>query len=72
MIPEVGFKMRSEDVEGYVAFLLTPPPILTWNPKEDITTLELAKCIPFLLLACSGHTYYDDIPPECKRHFETK
>ena len=22
---------------------------MTWEPKEDITTYELAKCLPFLL-----------------------
>jgi len=42
---------------------------LEWNPKEDITTYELAKCMPFLI----NHTFLTEnmIPDEYfMRHFK--
>lgn len=47
--------------------------VLVWEPKEDITTYELAKAIPYI----SNHPLkvgiecevYDGFEPEIKRHF---
>ena len=43
------------------------PLLLRWQPKEDITVFELARCIPLLFGSCCVY----DIPKEgYMRHFE--
>lgn len=34
-------------MENGQIFKIVQPLIMTWNPKEDITTFELAKCIEY-------------------------
>lgn len=43
---------------------------MRWQPKEDITTYELAKCLPFLLRHNSIMPYEIDKSENHFRHFE--
>ena len=40
-----------------------------WEPLENITTYELALCIPYITNASSLHLLYDMMPPEVQKHF---
>ena len=49
---------------------------VTWEPKEDITAYELAKCMNILLLGPNtSHGWYNaiswvkELPPNLQRHF---
>ena len=50
------------------SFHFVMPLQMTWKPKEDITTYELAMCLPFLF---SGHIMPNDIDRSLPhfRHF---
>ena len=47
---------------------------IEWIPKEDITTYELAKAIPYISSKQIIHSVtcedYDSLEPEVKRHFK--
>ncbi len=43
---------------------------MMWKPKEDITTYELAKCLPYLLRNNSTMPYEIDKSENHLRHFE--
>ena len=43
---------------------------IRWQPKEDITTYELAKCLPFLLRNSGVMPYEIDKSENHFRHFE--
>lgn len=43
---------------------------LIWKPKEDITTYELAMCLPYFL--GKTLTKNDDLSPSYFRHFIIK
>ena len=43
---------------------------MRWKPKEDITTYELAKCLPYLLRVNSIMPYEIDKTENHFRHFE--
>jgi hypothetical protein len=43
---------------------------MRWQPKEDITTYELAKCLPYLLRVNSIMPYEIDKTENHFRHFE--
>jgi hypothetical protein len=43
---------------------------MRWKPKEDITTYELAKCLPYLLSHNSIMPYEIDKTENHFRHFE--
>lgn len=43
---------------------------MKWNPKEDITTFELALCIPYLLREVYVMEYEVDLTQPHFRHFE--
>ena len=47
-----------------------PEPII-WDPKEDITTYELAMCLPLFVSTGHIHHYYDQLPSEAQRHWRT-
>jgi hypothetical protein len=43
-----------------------------WHPVEDITTYELARCMPLLIVNADYSIYGEDLrglPDNCKRHF---
>lgn len=43
-----------------------------WEPKEDITTFELARAVPVFFVSASGADIgplFDGLPPEVRRHF---
>ena len=47
---------------------------ISYVPKNDITTFELAKLMPVLLAGVTGrldaaYSMFDALPNECKRHF---
>lgn len=47
---------------------------VNWEPKEDITSYEVAMCIPLLLLGIEGrvnelHENLDKLPDNARRHF---
>lgn len=42
---------------------------MTWNPKEDITAYELARCLPYLLVT-QVMPYMIDKTQSHFRHFE--
>lgn len=43
---------------------------MTWKPKEDITTYELAMCLPYLLRHTSVMPYEVNKDEPHMRHFE--
>ena len=43
---------------------------MRWKPKEDITTYELAKCLPYLLRVNSVMPYEIDKKENHFRHFD--
>lgn len=54
------------------AVFVSPPRALSWAPKEDITTYELARAVAVLLVAFAGQdalAMLDMQAPEVKRHF---
>lgn len=45
-------------------------PTRTFTPQKDITAYELAIILPYLVHGTGGYIYwYDNLPPECQRHF---
>jgi hypothetical protein len=56
-------------------FLVRSAKPVRWEPKPDITTYELARAMPLLVMAASSAwlAYVDDhvkaLPDEVKRHF---
>lgn len=54
------------------SFILRAPVQLRWEPKQDITTFELAQCLPILLAGHSVHIYPGDarLEEEFMRHFQ--
>ena len=49
------------------------PKSYSWNPQEDITTYELALCLPVLLISIHRlpvETQINDLPENCRRHFK--
>jgi hypothetical protein len=63
-------KITIEDSKNFFNTIILPLQV-SWEPKEDITTYELALCLPFFL---RGHImpYEIDlkIPPPFARHFK--
>ena len=47
-----------------------PPLEMRWKPKEDITTYELVKCLPYLLRVNGVMPYEIDKTENHFRHFE--
>ena len=49
------------------------PKQFNWEPQEDITAYELARCVPaFGISANYPHTvakYIEGLPPNVRRHF---
>jgi hypothetical protein len=43
---------------------------MIWQPKDDITTYELAKCLPYLLSRIGTMPYEIDKSKVYFRHFE--
>lgn len=43
---------------------------MRWEPKKDITTYELAKCLPYLLSSRAPYEYEIDKTEDFFRHFE--
>jgi hypothetical protein len=43
---------------------------MIWKPKEDITTYELAMCLPYLFRHCNVMPYEIDESLSYFRHFE--
>lgn len=46
-----------------------------WKPRTDISTYELALCMPVIVASttypsCSIRDLYDALPPLAQRHFE--
>ncbi len=42
-----------------------------WNPQPDITTFELAQCLPIILRPYSMESYAITIPENIIRHFRS-
>lgn len=49
---------------------LVQPLEMRWQPKEDITTYELAKCLPYLLRQYNTMPYEINKSENHFRHFE--
>lgn len=49
----------------------TPVPY-AWNPIPDITTYELAQCIPAIMTmdAYQREVFVNNLPEEARRHFK--
>lgn len=56
---------------GYLSTItLASPKRHFWEPKDDITAYELAKCLPMMFYAsCNFQRDYESLPEECKRHW---
>ena len=50
--------------------ILLRPLRMVWKPKEDITTYELAMCLPYLLRQTFVMPYEIDKAEPHMRHFE--
>ena len=46
------------------------PQELIWDPQPDITTYELALCIPLFTSQGRLHQFYTQLPPEAQRHWQ--
>jgi hypothetical protein len=46
------------------------PQELIWDPQPDITTYELALCIPLFTSRGRLHQFYTQLPPEAQRHWQ--
>lgn len=64
------------DVNSNILFIngtgnkLILPLEMRWQPKEDITTYELAKCLPYLIRSNSIMPYEIDKTETHFRHFD--
>ena len=45
------------------------PETLLWKPQPDITTYELALCVPLFCTVGRQHQFYSDLPESAKRHW---
>lgn len=41
-----------------------------WNPEEDITTFELAKCLPYAIMGMQDRDVWDKLDWCITRHFD--
>jgi hypothetical protein len=58
------------DVSNSTLNILRMPLRMVWKPKEDITTYELAMCLPYLLRQTFVMPYEIDKTEPHMRHFE--
>lgn len=49
--------------------IYTPDP-LVWSPEPDITTYELALCVPLFTSSGRLHQFHSQLPAEAKRHWK--
>lgn len=57
----------------WMKYSIRQPKRVEWTPQPDITTYELAQCLPLLILGHNPNTYCyveDNIPKGCERHFK--
>ncbi len=54
-----------------LAFNPKQPKFYKWTPQQDITTFELATCIPVFNVRELGHleTMVESLPENSRRHF---
>lgn len=45
---------------------------ISWNPKKDITTYELAQCIPFTMMGIVEIDDWDILDENVTRHFRVE
>ena len=57
-------------VSGEICYKIAQPITLRWQPKEDITTYELALCMPYLLYHGPFVPHIIDKTLPHFRHFE--
>lgn len=57
------------DIDTDTVFKVITPLEMIWQPKEDITTYELAMCIPYLVRSYSIMPYEIDKSLPHFRHF---
>ena len=60
--------------ENNEMWILKKPRSITWKPKDDITTKELADLLPFFSFAgagdhSGGFSFFDSLNESAKRHF---
>jgi hypothetical protein len=53
-------------------FTIHTPQNLIWDPQPDITTYELALCIPLFSTVGHQHHFYTQLPPEAQRHWKVQ
>jgi len=46
------------------------PDDLIWDPQPDITTYELALCLPLFTPQGRQHQFYSQLPAEAQRHWQ--
>ena len=49
--------------------LVHTPETLIWDPQPDITTYELALCVPLLVTVGKQHQFYAQLPESARRHW---
>ena len=57
-------------VDTDLTWTFRQPLKLDWNPKEDITTFELAQCIPFIFGFRTVYPNMVDLTESHFRHFD--
>ena len=67
------------DAEGQMRILTFPSVrTYTWQPQEDITTYELALCMPLMTVGTTRDGWmqmdwmYDHLPAEARRHWSVE
>lgn len=50
--------------------LVHTPETLKWDPQPDITSYELALCIPVLISVGKQHQFYAQLPEAARRHWK--
>jgi len=63
--------------EQQKTFKILKPSWYFWKPQPDITTFELALCMPMFVAGTvrqfgAVEQAFESLPPECQRHWETR
>jgi hypothetical protein len=64
--------MKNDNIINGGSLTIRQPLWISWKPKEDITTYELAQCLPILMTVSGIYEEFIDGYPDASylRHFE--
>ena len=70
MEKEINSEIHFSPGNGTLEMKTIQPLIIKWEPKEDITTWELAMCMPYLVNQYPIMPYQIDTNEPFTRHFK--